>query len=231
LHAQFAKTGWFFRYEAYLVAIGIFVLGISLHEYFWGKFKFELTKNSIPQHISLIFIVLLLVFPHILRAKESLSKIDRATKNIYEQQYQMGLFLRKFYQGETIVVNDIGATTFLADIECIDIMGLGTMDVAEAMRHKGLSSQNIYEMAKSKNAKIAILYKETLDKAGGVPAGWKMIGQWEIPDNYICAFKDVSFFAINASEEDILLANLRKFFSRLPKDVKQKGIYVNTVSG
>jgi hypothetical protein len=47
-------------------------------------------------------------------SKEGVALINtpKATTNIYEQQYQMGLFIKEFYENKSIVANDIGAINF-----------------------------------------------------------------------------------------------------------------------
>ncbi len=38
-HMQFAKTGWFYRYESYLVALGVFVVSIPFFEFIYMRGK------------------------------------------------------------------------------------------------------------------------------------------------------------------------------------------------
>ena len=48
----------------------------------------------------------------------------------YEQQYQMDLFFKRFYEGTPVALKDIGAGSYLAVIECVDLAGLANMGVA-----------------------------------------------------------------------------------------------------
>ena len=68
------------------------------------------------------------------RGWDAFTRIPRATKNIHEQQYQMGRFLAEHYEGTTVTANDIGAITFLADIGCVDLVGLASMEAAQLRR-------------------------------------------------------------------------------------------------
>ncbi|MCX6779261.1 MAG: hypothetical protein NTU97_03450 [Candidatus Magasanikbacteria bacterium] len=82
LHMLFAQSGWFFRYEAYLVALGIFVLAIGLSEYLPKKLLFVLEIKLIPKYIATAFLILLLFLALNVRGVVSLVEIPRATTNI-----------------------------------------------------------------------------------------------------------------------------------------------------
>ena len=223
LHMQFARTGWFFRYEAYLIALGIFIISISLSEYLPEKFQIRIDINQILRYVALAFIFL----PFVLRGTISLIRIPRATTNIYEQQYQMGLFYREFYQMETVAANDIGAINYLADIKCFDLWGLGNLEVGRAIRGRHYNSQQIYGLTKAKHVRIAIVYDHWFarDEIGGIPSQWIKVGEWKILNNVVCHGNTVSFYAVDPFEVNNLIQNLRDFSSHLPKDVVQTGAY------
>lgn len=225
LHLLFARIGWFFRYEAYLVALGLFVLAIVMREYLPGRFWVKFDTSLIPKYAAIALLIPVVVSPLAGRAVQSLKRTPQATTNIYEQQYQMGLFLREFYQGEAVAANDVGAINYLADINCIDLWGLGSLEVARAKREGSYDSQQICDLARQKNVKIAIVYDHWLDAWGGIPLGWVKVGVWKIPDNVVCAGDTVSFYAVDPLEKDNLIENLRVFSSRLPKEVVQSGKY------
>ena len=137
----------------------------------------------------------------------------------------MGLFLNKFYQGESVAANDIGAINYLADIKCLDLWGLGSSEVAELMIQGRYNTQEIYDLAKQKQVKIAVVYDHWFKEYGGIPPAWIKAGEWKISNNIICGGDAVSFYAVNTSEVDNLNKNLRTFSSFLPKDVMQSGDY------
>ncbi|HEY6952738.1 MAG TPA: hypothetical protein VI758_10045, partial [Bacteroidota bacterium] len=114
-HLQFGRTGHFYRYDAYLVTLGIFVLSIPLSEVFASLVRW-MVKNVSRTLIGSVAILLSLqmLFPLMTRSFLAFPLIPAASRNIYEQQYQMGLFLKRYYQGKAVAANDIGAITFLA---------------------------------------------------------------------------------------------------------------------
>lgn len=222
LHVQFARSGYFYRYEAYLIALGILVIGISFSDSLPKNLQSFLDKKSIIKSFASTGLIFILVGPFVSRGVSALKKIPQATTNIYEQQYQMGLFIREFYQGKAVALNDIGAISYLADIDCLDLSGLGNREVGKAKRENRYTGQKIDELAKTKHVSLAILYEHWFLE---LPLQWIRVGQWKILNNVICGSDIVSFYATNLAEKDVLIANLRQFARQLPPNVIQGGMY------
>ena len=74
----------------------------------------------------------LLTLPITARGLGAFTTTVVASGNIYDQQYQMASFVREYYAGRGVVLNDIGAVTYLSDVHLTDLMGLGTMQAAYA---------------------------------------------------------------------------------------------------
>jgi hypothetical protein len=215
---------WFYRYEAYLVALGIIACGLSLRGMFDAG---ALKRGGTMPLIRLAAFALLLSLSLISLTKRSIVSIGRtpqATTNIYQQQYQMARFLRDYYQGSAIAANDIGAINYLAELECLDLWGLATTEVARAKRAGRYNTQRIRELAEAKHARIAIVYDSWLDEYGGAPPEWVPVGRWRIPNNVVCRDDTVTFYAVQPSETEYLIESLREFGPRLPAGVGQLGM-------
>jgi hypothetical protein len=228
-HVQFAKIGWFYRYEAYLMALGFFAFFISLKEFLPADLKRlvsrEMLKGRRQRFMEITVLTLIVLAVLSIRGWTSLIKIPKAGKNIYEQQCQTAFFLRTYYQKKEIAANDIGAINFFADIKCLDLWGLADMDVARAKRAKQFDTSFIKELTESKNIQIAVLYDYWFEEYGGLPPEWKKVGEWEITDNVVCGSPVVAFYAVDPGEKDFLLNNLRSFSSRLPDGIKERFYY------
>ena len=222
------------RYDAYLVAIGIILIFISIKNnipqslslYALRIFFFEKSKNfeyAFFKIITVFLIIILFFTPLYYRAYNTLGNVPQATNNIYEQQYQMGLFLQKYYQGKCIAANDIGAINYLSDIECLDIRGLASQDMAEARINDDLDEDFVYKAAKRRDCKIAIIYedKDYIE----IPSEWVKVGEWEIENNVVCADDTVSFWAVDPDEVDDLIDHLQDFSRYLPNTVEEYGNY------
>ncbi len=219
LHMQFASTGWFYRYEAYLVAFGVYALAVGVGE------TALLSDNgwSLSERLLRVGAVLVLGFrfssPLRVRAAISLRDTPQAAHNIFEQQYQMAAFLRQFYQGQVVAANDIGAIDFLADIRLVDLAGLGTREVAAMKLKQFYGAPQISAVADQYQTQIALVY----DSWFQIPSDWVKAGEWQIPHNVVCGDSTVSFYAVNPSAALDLIERLQTFERQLPKDVAQRG--------
>jgi hypothetical protein len=113
MHVQFARLGSLYRYDAYLICLGIIAAAVGL-----GRAIGNTAPRSEPRlpyaafYAGVVVTTLVAAAPLIQRAWASARMTPKAAQNIYEQQYQMGLFLRRYYEGKTIAVNDIGAVSY-----------------------------------------------------------------------------------------------------------------------
>ena len=229
LHILFARITWFFRHDAYIVTLGILAIAIAALEQ-WPRGR----RNSPRQTLSLKYVAIALLISTALllvggRAIPSLLNTARATTNIYQQQYQMGLFLREFYQGKGVAANDIGAINYLADIRCLDLAGIGSLEVARAELDRHYTTDRIYRLGRAKGVEVAIVYDHWFQGTRKIPAQWSLVGIWIIPDNVVCGGDTVSFYAVTPEAEGELIKNLISFSPQLPADVKEHGKYMRSM--
>ena len=224
LHMQFAAVGWFFRYEAYLVAFGITAIAAGLYEYVE---RIYLARDKAALALCAVIVGAFVLHISVLRPRSSgvLSQIPIAARNIYEQQYQMARFLRKYYSGSTVAANDIGAIDYFADIHCLDLYGLGSVAVTRSKRDHTFTTKWMETFVAGKQGRIAIIYDQWYQQYGGVPRDWDKVGSWSIRNNVVAGSNTVSFYAINVSDRTELMMNLKAFSSELPADVIQSGSY------
>jgi hypothetical protein len=221
LHMLFARIDGSFRYEAYLVTLGLFAVVVPIREYLPIAESQAIPGGQLAKYLLPFFLTLLFLVPLETRARKALRTIPQATTNIYHQQYQMGLFLREFYQGQGVAANDIGAINYLADIRCVDLFGLGDVEPIRLVMEGKYDRQQIFNFVKRNDVKIAVIYERWYQRFGGLPRRWQKVGTWRISDNLVCAEDEVAFYAVDPGEAANLNKNLRAFSHRLPEDVLQ----------
>lgn len=224
LHLQFAKSGWFYRYESYLLGWGLTAVAIAIYENFPRDIK-HFSDLRTSTYWALIVILSIFAGNYLtFRSAAANVKTIQATTNIYHQQYQMGRFIDRYYSGKAVMLNDIGAPCYLADFRCFDYTGLANSDVLRKIRSKTYTPEMLLEICRERDVRIAIIYRSWLANSPGKPKDWFPIGTWTIPNNTICSNKTVEFYVVDPDEEATLRENFRNFTSSLPKEVSAREI-------
>ncbi len=200
----FGGLGWFFRYEAWLVILAL-MLGATLP---WHS----LVRRPLPALILIIVLVTLGA-----RGGVALHRVPRAVDNIHGQQVQMGKFLAEYHAGETVVANDVGAISYYAEVRCVDLFGLADPRLARARREGGPTPALLDSLARSRNARVAVLYPDIF--ADRLPAHWRRVATWTLSDNVICARPAVAWYACDSLLTASLAAELADWSPRLPASV------------
>lgn len=229
MHVTFARVGWFYRYEAYLMGFGWVSCGIAFIEIMSRLRTSQPRAKFALGGIVLLVVVAYQVFLIGDRSFNALRFIPMATENIYEQQYQMGSFVRRYYTGGTIIANDIGAISYLADVHLIDVVGLATRYTAERqLAHAQLEGDDLAAYAAQQGVNIALLYDSlyTSNGTNHLPTAWTRLAQWTIQDKIVVGDTTIAIYATSEQEKTRLQANLHDFAPSLPRTVIQQGDYL-----
>lgn len=230
LHLAFARVGWFYRYEAYLVALGVLVVACRFGFLFTALVE-PTAPHSRPRTLSEaagVFVLVMALFFCLVRGGTALRDIPQAVTNGFEQDYQMAAFVRRYYQCSSVALNDIGAVNYLADIHCLDLWGLGSPAVARLRMRGSYGREEIARLAMGAGARVAIINEPYFSAIGGMPPEWIRVGQWQIHNRLLSA-DTVSIYAVDPSEARPLQAHLAEFSPELPPDVVQSGLYMQHV--
>ncbi|MFH1387092.1 MAG: hypothetical protein ABIH50_05455, partial [bacterium] len=200
-HIAFAWVGWFYRHEAYLVVLGLLLLGT------WFANNFD------RQKFGLFLILIGFSFSFLLeRGVGSINRTVQATTSIYEQQYQMAMFLRENYNTATVAVNDIGAISYFTRIKLLDLAGLGSIDVLrEKIKQNGvLSARYLADIAKKKKVSVIMIYPGWFYRQ--IPASWIKAGEWKaLNKSRVLGGETVSFYARDKKQSSQLKKRLREW--------------------
>ena len=222
LHVALARVGWLFRYEAYLVFMGVVVVAIGLDD---ARARLWRPSAALAWRGLAVTALLILVLPLSARAVSALRRTPRASKNIHDQQFQMGTFLARYYPGAGVAANDVGAISYLGEIRMLDLFGLADLEVGRLKLERRWNTEAIREVARQRGVKVAVVYDSWFEKMGGVPREWTRAGQWTIAHNVVCGSDQVAWYAVDPGESAALRQHLREYSSTLPSDVGQDGPY------
>lgn len=216
LHLSFAKVGWLFRYEAYLVFIGLLVAILQGLKY-KSALKEIFNRKRIVHAVRLALLGIIILSPVLYRSIDAVYRLPATSGNIYEQQYQLGRFLSHSYPKEPIIINDIGAICWLSKNDIIDLNGLGNNNIARAINKKYFNQQYLDSLVMLKQVKIAVVYE---DLFGKYLHKWTKAATLKIYGNYICYSDSVAFFTKDSLTTSKLIFSLQEFSPYMPKTVQ-----------
>ncbi len=212
---QFARIGWLFRYEMFL----LIPLLVSLCTHLAGRSGvFQSHRGLGRWGMGLACAVAMI--PLAVRAAVAIDYFPKASRNIYEQQIQMSTFIRQYYSDHVVGANDIGAVAYLGRAGIVDLWGLADTATARARIVGDLSPELLDERMRHRGGSIVMVYERWFTKTGGLPDSWIKAGEWTIQDNVICGDSTVAFYAIDRGGVDKLSQHLREYTAALPPSVQ-----------
>ncbi len=221
LHLTFARVGWFFRYEAYLIAWAIVWSFIAWPDCRPALFHPSTVRPAFASWLAAAGVVvsaLMFVYFDARRADEAFANASLAMKNVYDQPYQLGLFARDELPGATLLVDDMGAISFLSDDRILDVVGLGSIEPVIAMRHGAFNAAWLDAWLKREHADAALVHITGPWSVAPLPS-WIPAGSWTIPDNYVLACDTAHVYALQPSAKAEVESGFRNFRSKLPRDI------------
>lgn len=219
LHLQGGGISWFYRYEDYVVVLGICAIALAGAE-FWPQrwqLKSQFSTQLLPRTLALLILFFVLCLPLTDRAIRAIALTPAAVANVYEQQYQVGLFVNRYYNNTAIAANDVGAISYLSNAPVVDLSGLTTLAITKLVKANDYDQRKVEAIIEAANVKVAV----TLD-GYSPPPGWIAVARWTVPNPVSIATPTIWFYALNKAEAVRLRQNLQQFGYSLPKDVKQE---------
>jgi hypothetical protein len=216
LHSALVKLEFFYRYEAYLVAFGGVAIALVAAEV--ARRERRPVLFALPSAA----IVAVLAIPLAIRAISAATETPLAMRNVFEQQYQMGLLFRDKYAGVPIAINDIGAVGWMSSSPILDVYGLASQQVADLKRHKAWTSAALERLAFDRGVRAAGIYERAL--APLIPTTWILVGEWRIRDNVAVSEDTVGFYAPTPADVPRLRNALDDFAPRLPSAVTYRAL-------
>jgi hypothetical protein len=216
-HLLTADVGWAFRYEDYLIAAAIIVGACSMP---------ALHRSSKLASVVAAYIFFGAAALLTARSVQAAASLPRYSRAIYQQQWQMANFLRKYYPNGAIAANDIGLINYMNDLHCLDLVGLADTEVFQA-KHAGMySTQFVDQEASKRGIEVAMIYDSwftshpvRFSDGPPVPGTWIPVARWKVKQGEQLGDDTVSFYALTPAAADRLRTQLASFAKNLPSDV------------
>ena len=218
LHTLLAPFGWLYRYEAYLVASGVLLIGLNVDVPLqWNR---KLQSRPVARALAYLGLAIL--------AGEAISRVaaanwtgatamrDRLDENVLSAE-----FVQLYYDEEAVVANDIGAIAYLSEVKVLDIVGLGSNEpIAFRRDGTGYDSSDVERWARERGARIALVKVEFEPWRVLIPKGWKRVVTWRLPRNNVFNDHLLSFYARDEASARQLESRMREFAVTLPPEIK-----------
>ncbi len=219
-HILVDQFGYFYRYEAYLMATGSLAM-VMLWGPRIGSSVGRISRASTESEIRALLaglLIFLALMPLYVRGMTALRETPYAMANTYDQQYQMAHFLNRYYKGQGVALHDIGVVSFLSDVYVIDLVGLANRDTARVRLEGAPPSQVIDGELAAHQVKVAITYKGVVY----LPADWIEVGEWTVDRRVTVGATTVTFYASDQAGAEVMRAHLVEFAPDLPAGVRWK---------
>ena len=205
LHLIFGKIYSYSRYELYLYA----AIWLWLSYLVAGELP-QLKEKRIGNSVLLITLSLL-----VYQYTKVMITLPIAANNIFEQQYQIGLFAKNYLKGP-VAVNDIGLVSFNNPNYVLDLSGLGNTDIfKQRVFQKDSSWMN--QLVERSDIQLAIIYKNWFH---AIPDNWRLLGCMYLSKKRVSTSQGVVYFyATRAKYQPFLVEKLEQFKMKLPTDV------------
>jgi len=207
------------RYEAHLLVLGLIAVpGPSFELLSWLREKARigpLLAKFAAVALALSGLGLFAAVGHVI-----VDRVVTGSGYIYQQQFQMARVVMKSFPGGTIALNDIGAVNFYSEPRLLDLAGLATKEVTDAMLAGSYDTDKIRSLAHDYNVDLVMVYREWFVGRAALPPEWKCLMTWRISKRLTGIGGDVvSFIVPNEEMARSTMEKLQKFSPELPRTV------------
>ncbi len=215
-HLALAPTRWLMRYEAYFIALFLFVFYVALPHI---SSLTELTARlrllvPIDKAIAAaLALVALSLSPFLVyRSWVGVVRGPRASLDRFDEHIQMARFVAQFYNHDTVVANDVGAIAFYTSAHLLDPVGLASdRPVRDLRGGHPISSDDLAAWAAAEHASIAVLQPTWTYIRPLIPAAWTPVGSWTLARNLVFGDLVVGFYAADPQAVPRLCQSLEQY--------------------
>ena len=209
VHFAFSSAFWVYRYDAYLEAFAVFAGGAVLAQAAaaWPGPRWISGVLSAAAVTGAVF-----ALGDVRNAVTSENEID-ATSTTYREHYHMAQFVRTYFPGQVVVVNDIGVMAYRSEADALDMFGLCNIEpVLERRGYGGYTKDDVQDWTDPRRPRIAILQLGWGWVRPRIPDSWRPVAVVHVlPEGHT-----LGFFAIAPDVPGVeLRADIEEFYRPL----------------
>jgi hypothetical protein len=225
LHLLFAQFGWYERYQAYLIALGVYVVlglladlrspdqvGVSVI----GPPADGASQPWTRWWVVPTLVCLLVAFSG--NKPSAVVHAAAAMDETYDQRYQVARFLDRYYDGEPVATGELGYVSLFHEGPVTDIFGLGDREVLlewERVHHEVPEASYWRDLMVRRDVDVVVVYPSTFGSQ--VPREWIGVGRLDIGREELTSpDRTMTFYATVPEAVDYLQESLGEFSDDLP---------------
>lgn len=164
----FGRVGWLYRYEAWLVGLGVVAL-LPLLAAPWGRGSWRAPA----------LILALAALPLAHRADRAVRAFAPASRSTFDTNVAPARWMAHTFPGLPLAVHDLGAMAFFTRSPLVDLAGLGSDDVASLHRAGRLNPDTLAPRLSARGVEVAITGPTWMDDAR--PAHFTEVARLVVP--------------------------------------------------
>ena len=216
-HIVFARLGWLYRYEAYMIACGIAVVVIEVARLTPSVLMFVRRRQVV-----FVLLAIAVLSPFLIRALQAHHDTVLASMEIQSQQRQTARIfagLPESLKGP-VAIHDLGCMALSSGVPLLDLWGLGSPDVTEAILDGRCSQHTLRELAEKHNVRYFAVFPSQA-AIGALPPESKIVaGLGLVHPPVVCAGDTVVFAVTDSDDAEAFTSYLRDFAPSLPANAK-----------
>ena len=214
MHIIFANSILFYRYESYLVAAFLPVTGALFAS---TDIRTSWRESGMVRWMA-VLALLILIFPLFWRSKKAFEDIPLACINVYQQGYQLAIFLKTNNNKDNVALYDMGTVSYLSEANSLDLMGIGNMELARARKEKYLTPDFLLYVIQKDKVKTVVVSEKEMHP--WFFQHWTRVASWSIKGVVPPGNPDLTFFSVDKADVSDLRKRLQSFQPALPRGVK-----------
>jgi hypothetical protein len=204
-HFVFSPTFWMYRYDAYLVAFGVFAAAVALGD-------LRAPRGWPPGLLPGLLVTALVVTLTDVRQGVYPSSEIEGMRQTYLEHYEAAQFVRTYYPDQVVLVNDLGAVTYYTEARIVDLVGLGDVEPLEILRRTGdYTSADVLAWTARYRPAVAVVQLGWGWIAPRIPSEWIKVAEVDVPPHH----HRIGFFAVDPGESWILRSRVQQHYGPL----------------
>jgi len=215
MHLIFANAGFFYRYEAYLIACGLMIPAVLLVKQETLLFSI---KNAVGRSI-LAWTVIFLLYPFFSRSWAAYQEAEDGFLHEYLYNYQATRFLHTYYDNATAVMDELGMASFLSTGKKLDVVtGIAYTEMTR-VRVEGSTPVGYFNyLIKKEKVEIALIAEKKYHPL--LKQGWIKVAAWHTDIKRPFGESELDIYAVNPAAVYSLRTNLKKFQTTMPEGIR-----------